>query len=350
MFVSQKEKMFFTEHLSLMIKGGIPIAEALDTLRKEAKSWIFKRALNDIFKRVLEGESLSKSMARHPRVFDKFFQNIIKSGEESGSLEGNLKYLSSFLRGQYSLRKKIISALIYPIIIIIIAAIIVSVISFFILPKLIKLFKSLGVQLPLPTKVLLIMGEFLQRYWFLVIIGIFGYFLAVKIFKTFSFTKFYIDKKNLLLPVFGRIEKNRCLAEFSRTFSTLLKSGVPILESLDVCIDVLQNEVYKEKLTKVRLEVERGENISHGLKRFPKNFPTIFSQMVLIGEKTGSLEESFSYLTEFYEKEVDSAVRSISSIIEPLLLILVGFFVAFVALAIIMPIYQITSGIRAPLK
>lgn len=346
-FVSQKEKMFFTEHLCLMIKGGVSLAEALEILKKESKSRLLKRALDYILERILEGDKLSKGMEQYPKIFDKFFRSIVKAGEEGGTLEENLKYLSSSLQASYSLRKKILGALIYPIIIILVALIIVFIITLFILPKLIKLFQSLEVELPLPTKILLGSGSFLQKYWIFILIAVFLYILIAKIFKTFPLTKFYIDKRNLFFPIFGKIEKNRNLSEFSRTFSTLLKSGVPILESLDICIDTLENEVFKKKLIKVRSGVERGEKISQGLKNFPELFPIIFSQMVLVGEKTGALEESFLYLTDFYEREVDSSVKNISSLLEPVILILVGLFVAFVALAIIMPIYQITSGIRA---
>jgi len=344
--VSRKEKMFFAEHLSLMIKGGMPISEALEILKKESKSRIFKKSLDDISKRILEGESLYKSLARHPRIFNKFFQSIVRGGEEGGTLEENLKYLASSLRAEYSLRKKIIGILIYPIIIIIIALIVVAIVTIFILPRLLKLFQALDVPLPLPTKILLGSGIFLQRYWFFVLLVILLYFLTMRLLKFIKFTKFYIDKRNLLLPLFGKIEKNRNLAEFSRTFSTLLKSGVPILESLDIAIGILQNEVYKKKLLEVRTEVERGMKISQGLKKFPAIFPLIFCQMVLIGERTGTLEESFLYLTNFYEEEVDSDLKNLSTMMEPFLLVLVGLFVAFVALSIITPIYQITTGLR----
>ncbi len=346
LFVSQKEKMFFAEHLSLMIKGGIPISEALEILKTEAKSRLFKKALNDILKRILEGESLNKSLARYPKIFDRFFQSIVRGGEEGGTLEENLEYLSFSLRGEYSLRKKILGALIYPIIIILVALVIILIISFFILPKLIKLFLALDVPLPLSTKILLGLGDFIQKYWAFILIGVFIYFLIMKILKTFKSTRFFIDKRNLYFPIFGRIEKNRNLAEFSRIFSTLLKSGVPILESLDICINTLRNEVYRRKLTSIRSGVEKGEKISRGLKNFPEVFPLIFSQMVLVGEKTGALEESFAYLTEFYQREVDGAVKNISAVLEPVLLVLVGFFVAFVAMSIITPIYKITTGVR----
>lgn len=346
MFVSQKEKMFFTEHLSLMIKGGTPLAEALEILKSEAKSRAFKRALNDVFKRVLEGESLSKGMTRHPRIFNKFFRSVIRIGEESGTLEENLEYLGSSLESKYSLRKKIIGVLIYPILIIVIALIIVLVIVFFILPKLLNLFQALEIQLPLATRILLGTGTFLQKYWILILGGIFLFFLIWKILQRIRFIRFYFHKMNLSSPLFGRISKNRNLAEFSRTFYTLLKSGLPILEALDICIDTMPNEVYKKNLGLVRSGVERGEKISWGLKRSPETFPSVFSQMVLVGEKSGNLEESFLHLAEFYEKEVDSTVKSLSGLLEPVLLIFVGLFVAFVALAIITPIYQFTSGLR----
>lgn len=346
LFVSQKEKMLFAKHLSLIIKGGTPISEALEILKTETKSWVFKRVLTDVLKRVLEGESLSGSLGYHPKIFNRFFQSIVKGGEKSGTLEENLIYLSVSLRAEYSLRKKILAALLYPIIIIVIALIVVLIITFFILPKLIQNLRALNVPLPLPTKILLASGSFLQNYWFYLLLAIFLYFLIIKILKFFKFFKFFLDKRNLHFPIFGRIEKNRNLAEFSRTFSTLLKSGVPILESLDICIGTLRNEVYKKRLIEVCLEVERGEKVSKGLKRFPDTFPLIFSQMVLVGERTGTLEESFKYLSEFYEEEVDSALKNLSSLLEPFLLVLVGLFVAFVALAIITPIYQITSGIR----
>jgi len=198
----------------------------------------------------------------------------------------------------------------------------------------------------LPTRILLGSGSFLQNYWIFILAGAFIYYLIMRILKSFKFFKFYIHKRNLLIPFFGRIERDRNLAEFSRTLYTLLRSGVTILDSLDLCIDVLQNEVYKIKLAQVRIGVEKGEKISQGLKKFPETFPVIFSQMVLVGEKTGTLEESFLYLTDFYEEEVSNALKNLSTIFEPLLLILVGFFVAFVALSIITPIYEITSGLQ----
>lgn len=346
LFVSPKEKFFFTQHLSLMIKGGIPLAEALKTLKEETKSRTFRKVLDDVLKRILEGESLNKSLARHPKVFNKFFQSVVRIGEESGTLEENLKYLSSYLQGEYSLRTKVLGALIYPILIIMVALVIILIIAIFVFPQLLGLFQTLEIELPLATIILLKLGIFFQKYWIFMLGGIFLYFLALRILEKFEIVRFYLHKRNLAIPIFGGIEKNRNLVEFSRVSYTLLKSGIPILNALDICIDVLQNEVYKKSLVLVRSNVERGRKISQGLKGFPKTFPLIFCQMVSVGEKTGALEESFLYLTEFYEEEVDSTIKNLSTLLEPVLLILVGLFTAFVALAIITPIYQFTTALR----
>lgn len=345
-FPSQKEKIFFAEHLYLMIKGGMSLIEALRILKSEVQSRYFKKALEDMSKKILEGSSLSGSMDRHPKIFSKFFRSIIKIGEESGTLEENLKYLSSFLENNYSLRKKVIGALIYPVLIIIVALIIVTAVVFFILPKLMDLFTALNIELPLATRVLLGSSAFLQNYWFLILGGTFFFFLIWNIAGKIRFVRFYLHKISFYYPIFGKVIINRNLAEFSRTFAILLKSGVPITEALNICIETSDNEVFKKSLVSVRSGVERGEKISRGLKRSPEIFSHIFSQMVLVGENSGSLEESFFYLAEFHEKEVNSTLKNLTVLLEPLMLILLGFFVVFIALAIITPIYQFTGNLK----
>jgi len=345
MFNFQKEKMLFAEHLSLLIKGGTTLNEALEILKEESKSRAFKKALENISKRILEGESLNKSLARYPKIFNKFFQNVVKVGEESGTLEENLKYLSVCLKNQHSLKKKLLGALMYPVIVITLALVIVLATTLFVLPRLFSLFSVLEVQLPLSTKILLGTGGFLQKYWiFLIVIFIF-LFLIYKIFNYIKITRFYLHRIIFFMPFFGTTNKNSNLAEFSRIFFTLLKSGVPILEALDICNETITNEVYKKYLKLVRAGVERGEKLNQSFKAFPRVFPSIFSQMILVGEKSGTLEESMSYLAEFYEEEADSALKNFSVILEPILLILVGLFVAFIALSIITPIYQFTSNL-----
>jgi type II secretory pathway component PulF len=345
MAVSQKEKIFFVDHLSLMLKGGISISESLDILKNESKSRTFKNVLDDILKRVLEGESLSGGFVKYPRIFNKFFQSIVKIGEESGTLEENLKYLRSYLEDEYSLKKKITAALIYPVFVVILAVTVALMVTFFILPKITDLFQTLAISLPLATKVLINSANFLREDWFLLLIAIIIFIIILKIIQRLNFTRFYIDKMMLSLPLIGQINKGLILARFSRIFYTLFKSGVPILETIDICIDTFPNEVYKRKLISIRSGLEQGERISQNLKNFPNYFPPIFSKMILVGEKSGTLEESFLYLANFYEKETDSTIKNISNLIEPILLVLVGIFVCFIILAIIVPIYKFTGSI-----
>ncbi|MDO8265299.1 MAG: type II secretion system F family protein [Candidatus Parcubacteria bacterium] len=344
--VPQKEKMFFAEHLSLMIKGGISITEALETLRNESKNKTFKKAIGDILKRVMEGETLSKSLENHPKIFDSFFSSAVRVGEESGSLEENLQYLSDNMKSEYEMQSTVKSAMAYPIIIIVMALGIAFGVSFFILPKLTQLFQILGVDLPFLTKILIRSVFILQRYGILIlallVLGVFGFRMLLKIKKI----KFIFDKIILSLPFTGPISKNINLARFARIFFTLLKSGMPILDSLEICSHSISNEVYKQKILELRNAVEKGEKISQGLKKDPKIFFPIFSQMVSVGEKSGTLEESFLYLAKFYERETSQALKNISATIEPALLIIVGLFVAFIALAVITPIYKFTGEFK----
>jgi type IV pilus assembly protein PilC len=351
MGVSQKEKIFFAENLSLMIKGGIPIAESLETLRDEVKSRTFRKILADTLKRVLEGEGLAKSLERYPRVFDRFFLSVVKLGEKSGTLEENFKYLALQLRKDYELRRKVIGALLYPILIIILAILIILVVIYFVLPKIIPVFESLqamGIvgQLPLATQILLNLGNFLRNFGFLIPPILICFFLFFKILQKISLIRFYFDKIALAFPILGNIFKNLNLARFSWNFYTLLKSGMPILEALEVCSSILPSEVYRRNLFLIKTDVERGEKISSSLKKIPQYFSPIFSEMILVGEKTGSLEESFLYLAEFYTQEADSTIKNISDLIGPILLIFIGILVILIALATIIPIFRFIGEIK----
>ena len=351
MGVSQKEKFFLAEHLSLMLKGGIPISEALETLRDESRSRTFRRILSDILERALEGESLGKSFARYPQIFDRFFLSIVKIGETSGSLEENLKHLATQLRKDYELGRKVMGALLYPSLIALLAIAIILLVIFWVLPKITPVFQSLqamGVvgQLPLATKILLDLGAFLKKYGILIPVILILLFFIFKALKRIKQVRFYIDKISLSLPLLGDIFKNINLARFSWNLYTLLKSGMPILETLEICANILPNEIYRNNLAMIKSQVERGEKISSALKKNPKYFPPIFSAMILVGEKTGALEESSLYLAQFYSQEADSSLQNISDIIGPILLIFVGILVVLVAFATIIPIFRFIGEIK----
>jgi len=346
MSVSQKEKIFFAEHLSLLIKGGIPISESIETLRDESKSPVFRKILNDVLKRILEGQKLSKSLEFYPKIFNKFFCSLVRIGEESGTLEESLKYLAQHLRSNYEMEKKIKGALIYPLIVIVVAFFIAFAVTFFVLPKITDLFQILKIELPLATRILIKTATFLKNYFLLLAIFLILLFFLFKIVQKLNSFKFYFDKIALSSPFVGQIFKNIGLARFSQTFFTLLKSGIPVLESFEICIDSHPNNVFKKYLILTKSRVEGGERISQSLKGSPRIFPSIFTQMIAIGEKSGTLEESLLYLTHFYEEEVESTLKNLAGILEPVLLILVGIFVAFISLAVIIPIYRFVGALR----
>lgn len=288
---------------------------------------------------------MNQSLARHHKIFDQFFQGIVKIGEESGTLEENLQYLSLHLRSEYEIKRKIKSALIYPAIVVILAIVIAFFVSIFILPKAMAIFQMFRFQLPLATRVLITTTNFLKKSWIFIIIFVVFLIFLFQLLKRIRFFRYFFDKIGLSLPIFGPVFKNANLIRFSQSFYTLLKSGIPILETLDICIENLPNEVLKESLILVKAEIEKGGKMSQGLKS-SKIFPSIFSQMVSVGERSGALEDIFLYLSKFYQEETDSALKNISTVLEPLLLILVGLFVGFVALAIITPIFKFTGELK----
>ena len=346
MAVPLLEKMLFAEHLSLMLKSGTPISDSLGTLKDEAKSKALKKALERVLKEILAGRSLNQSLGFYPKIFDDFFCSIVEIGERTGRLDENLKFLAIKLGQENELRARIRGAMIYPLILLIVAVIIVSIVIFFLLPRITPLFQLIGIRLPLPTRILISILPFTKKYWSGILISIFLIFLLIKILRSFQLTKFYLDRISLSLPFLGNFLKNAHLAQFARSLHTLLKSGLPIRESLELCRQVLQNQAYKGNLDYLISEIERGEKIGQTLKKFPNNFPLIFSQMVLTGEKTGNLDEALSYLAQFYEEKVSSDSKRLSSIIEPVLIIFVGLLVGFIAFAIITPIYQFLGQFR----
>ncbi len=329
-----------------MIKGGFLVSEAIDVLKDEVRSKSLKKALEDILRRILSGESLNKGLSRHPNVFSPFYQSIIRIGEESGTLEDNLQYLAGQIQADYDIKKKVKGAMAYPIIVVILAIALAMSVTIFILPKLLNIFTILDVKLPLSTRILIASVTFTQKYWFVLIGGIILLVFAIKFLRRTLFFRYYFDRFVISLPVFGPITKNIILSRFAQSFYTLLKSGVPTLESLEIISKTVTNEVFRRDILLLKLEVEKGGRISQSLKTFKKTFPVVFAQMVSVGEKSGSLENSFRYLAKFYQKEVNSSLKTLVGVLEPVLLIFVGLFVAFISLSIILPIYQFSGSLK----
>lgn len=339
--------LFLTKHLTVMLRSGIPIGEAITIIKEQNKNPALNTLLSAILTDINNGQSLEEALAKHPKVFDQFYLNLIHIGEESGNLEKNLEYLSIQLRKNYDFRKKVQGALLYPEIILTTAIIAGGTISLFVLPKLVDLFSSLDVTLPLSTKILLFIADTMKRYGYFIIGGVLLFLILFRFLISLPKIKFFWHKFLLSLPVVGTFFQNIEVATLCRNMSIMLKSGLPITTALLSQYRATTNLVFKSYLKRLAEEMEKGKPISEKLasKEFPY-IPALVAKMVSVGEKTGKLDESFAYLGDFYSDEVDEYSKTLPTVIEPVVLIFLGGVVAFVALAIISPIYQLTSGIH----
>ncbi|MBU4370067.1 type II secretion system F family protein [Patescibacteria group bacterium] len=344
--ISTIDKVFFANNISIMIKAGLPLREAAATLQEQTKSKVFKKILEDIIKRLDNGESLADSLVRHPRSFSPLFVNIIRVGEASGTLEENLKYLAIQLEKSYDLHRKVKGAMIYPLLVLTSTFVLGGALAVFILPKLLPLFKSFDVQLPLPTKILIWITETIQNHGFLIFGGLIIFIILFTFLSRLKPIKKFNHKILLRIPLFGRISRSNNLAQFCRTLGVLLKSGIPIVQGLEITSQTLKNMSYKEAIVEASNKVQRGKPISDHLKIKNFLFPITVSKMIQVGEKTGNLEQTMFYLAEFYEKEIDNVTKNLSNILEPILLIVIGLVVGFIAIAIILPIYKLTGGFQ----
>ncbi len=343
----QLEILLFTMHLATMIKAGIPISEALSTLALQTKSEKFKKILNSVLKDVDNGQALAKSLAKFPKVFDKFYVSLIEVSEESGSLDENLEFIAKQLAKNYSLKKKIQTAMLYPSIIFFAVTIMGGFISLFVLPQLVNFFDAFEIDLPMSTKILLFVANAFKNYGVLIVIGFVALVAIFQVIIKLPAIKPSWHSLILKFPLMGNFIKDSELAQFSRNFGVLIKSGVPISKSIIITADTLSNLKFKNDLVKIGMSLSQGSNISSAManKKYSE-FPPLVYKMIEVGEKTGKLDDSLLYLGDYYEEEIDNFSKNLSTILEPIMLIVIGLVVGFVALAIITPIYQLTGSIR----
>lgn len=330
-----------------MLKSGIALPEALQILEKQTAQQFFKKVLNKIHQEIANGQPFYKALAQFPSIFDAFYINLIRVGEESGNLEKNLNYLAIHLKKQQDFSDKVRGALLYPSIVLGVASITGVGLSIFVLPKLIDLFATLDVELPLSTKLLLFFAVVMRDYGILLLFGFIVLFILFRYAITTRFIKPYWHSILLSLPIFGALIQNIQLASMFRNLGTMLEAGIPISTSLDAQFKTTTNYVYKGILEQMRSGVAKGKSIEEILIKNGCTFVPLFAiRMIGVGEKTGKLDETFSYLGDYLEDEVDDASKNLSTVLEPIILIMVGLIVAFIAISIIGPIYQFTGSIK----
>lgn len=340
-----KEKMLFARNLEVMIRSGMQILQSLEILKKQSKSKTFVKILDQLILDLKNGHFLSAGLERYKNVFGDFFINLIRVGEASGTLSENLKYLYEELKKRDELTKKIRGAMAYPIIIFMATIGITSLMIFFIFPKILPVITSLNVELPWVTRAFIAVSNFFMKYGLMIGGGIValvvGFWLILRIPKVrFSWHKVIIS-----MPLVGAMSRSINLISFARTLGLLLKAGIKIVEALEITANTLDNLVYKKEILKVAEGVRKGDPMSKYFTQNTTLFPPIFSQMVLVGENTGKLDESILFLAEYYESELDESTKALSTFLEPVMLLITGAIVAFVALAIVTPIYKITQSL-----
>ncbi|MEK7146654.1 MAG: type II secretion system F family protein [Patescibacteria group bacterium] len=341
------EKILFTKHLSMMIQAGMPEIDSLRLIRRQARSRSFIFILDKVLKDLENGQFLSVSLSQFIHIFGDLFINIIKIGEASGTLAENLNYLSTELKKSQQLRQKIRSAIIYPIVILVATVGVTGALVFFVLPKIMPIFASLNVKLPLTTRILIGFSNALYNYWHWILLGLAVLAIIFILLLKIRMIRFGIHRILIFIPIIGSISKSANMANFSRTLGLLLKSGVTIVEALNIAADSLPNLVYKREIHNTAQRVKSGESINKYLSEQEQFFPPTISRMIEVGETTGNLDNNLLYLAEFYENEVDETTKNLSSILEPLMLLVMGGIVGFVAVSIITPIYEVTQGLKA---
>lgn len=337
------EKVMFAKHLSVMVKAGMSIDNALETLAGNA-SPVMAKSLRSVLEQVRRGHTLSSALKEHPKDFDMLFVNMVSAGEKGGNLAKNLDLLSIQQRKSYELRNKIKAAAMYPTLVLIAVAGLTAVVSKFVLPKIVGFFTSLNIELPTPTKILIAVASFFADYWSWVIAGIVFLILLWSLMLRIKTTRLFLHNFIINLPITGKVTKNMNLALFCRTLSSLLNSGIPIDQSLQIVSQTLTNDVFKNETMSLYHKVLKGNSLADALQG-KNHFPNIVSRMTRVGEESGNLEEVLDYLADFYELEVDTTTKNLSTMLEPILLIFIGLGVGFVAMAIINPIYNLTSQV-----
>jgi len=343
--ISNQEKINFVKNLSVILKSGISINEALNSISKQSKNKKFSKVIDKIKNEVETGTPLSEALEKESKFFGNVFVSLIKAGESNGTLEENLDFLNNWLERDRDLKDKINAALLYPKIVIAATALLGGGLAVFILPKLTPLFRQLDVDLPLSTKILLLVSNFLGEYWHLTILGVVVAIILLKFISKIKFVRRTIHFLYLKIPFVSGIVIDYQMALVSQLLATLSRGGFSINETLQLTAEAATNIHYQEALAKMRKRVDKGVTLSEALNRYSDLFPDNFINIVGTGEKSGTLEASFYHLSEFYSREVNIKTRKLPTIIEPVLLIFIGLAVGFVALSIITPIYELTSSL-----
>jgi type IV pilus assembly protein PilC len=343
--VSLKEKLFFTRNLSVMISSGLTIARALSNLSVQTKNKHFQAILDNVYADVQKGLPLSDALEKYPAVFNDLFVNMIRVGEVGGTLEESLNIVTLQMEKDHELRSKVKGAMLYPSIIIVAMIIIGIIMLTYILPQILGVFGDMEVELPATTMFIIGLSEFFGKFKILIGLGLIGGGIGLKAFTSTDIGKKAASMTLLKMPILKNIVIKVNCARFARIYSSLLHSGVSVVDSLEIVAKTLSNTFFKEAILEGRSKIQRGIDLSSVLAEYPNIFPVIVAQMIKVGEETGKTEDMMVKLAEFYEEEVNQITKNLSSIIEPVLMLLIGGAVGFFAVAMLTPMYSVLENV-----
>jgi type IV pilus assembly protein PilC len=340
------EKIMLTRNLRIMIISGVSLPRSLDILIVQSKSKKLKKALSEIKEKVLEGESFSNSLSGYPNIFSEVFVNMVKVGEESGTLEKVLDVLGKQMERQHEINDKVKGAMIYPAVIIVAMTGIGILMLILVVPKLAALFEELGISLPLSTRIVIALGMFFSRFWYTVPFMAIILVLSFKALVKTKTGKLIFDTIALKIPLISPIVRKINSASTVRTLSSLISAGVPIVRSLEIVSNALGNIYYKKAMIDASERVRKGSKLAEVMKDYEDIYSTLVVQMVAVGEETGETSAILEKLADFFEEEVSNATRNLSSVVEPILMLIIGAMVGFFAISMVQPMYSMLGEIK----
>jgi type IV pilus assembly protein PilC len=343
--VKETDLVLFTRQLSTMIEAGISLVQAMTALYDQCdpkRQRNLRHIISDVTTRVQGGETFNESIAQHPRVFDRLFVSMVKAGEHGGLLAEILDRLAGFLEASARLRKKVKSAMTYPVIVICIAFSITVFLLVKVVPIFGEIFKDFGAKLPAPTQFLIDVSDFMRSEWYFLILGFGGVFFGIRTFLRSTRGKQFADRWKLKLPIFGPLMHKICMSRFSRTFAQLIRSGVPILEVLEIVGGASGNHVVEMSIKGVSEDVEKGDNLSVALSKKPI-YPPMMLRMVSAGEATGKIDTMLEKMADFWDEEIEAMLDALTSLIEPLLIVFLGVIVGGIVIAMFLPIFKLNE-------
>jgi type IV pilus assembly protein PilC len=341
--VSSRAISVFTRQFSVMINAGLPLIKCLDIQVAQVESERFKNILKDLISAVEGGSTLADALRKHKEVFGDLYINMVEAGEKGGSLATILARLADYLEKADAIKRKVKGAMVYPAAIAIVAVIAVAVLLTFVIPVFAQLFKDLGGQLPIPTRIVIALSDFLRKFFLVIVAVIIGLIVAVRYYYKTEVGHLQIDSVMIKLPIFGTLLKKQAIARFSRTLSTLLSSGVNILDALEITSGTTGNKLVENAVLRSRTSIAQGESIADPLSKEKALFPPMVIQMITIGEQTGGLDEMLSKVADFYDDEVDQAVANLMNALEPIVIVFLGGIIGGMVMAMYLPIFKMAQ-------